>query len=450
LHLDFVQGNDVSHDQVSIEASPLRLSVVRATDAERVTAAHLEACVAPLDAAQDRLLALQREGVAGFLSLDWLAWGAADARAAAERLAHLGDTMLLLGIGGSALGARALRAAVGEQGAPGRQLRVLDTVDPGAVQSCLSSLDPHKVVIAAVSKSGSTLETVALLRVCIAWLQDSVGDAWSERVVVVTDAEHGALRRLANDRGLLSLPVPRDVGGRFSVLTAVGLLPAAFLGLDVDALCAAAEAQKSAVLQRDLARNPAWQMAALHHCWREHLGGSVLLSYSDALLDFGLWFRQLMAESLGKVDDAGQRLGWRTSVARGPADQHSQLQLWRDGPRDELFTVLFVEESAAEPALPALTGPEGELGASLEGRSLADLLTASRQGLCASLVSSGVPVIELSVRRLDESALGALFVLFETTVALLGLMRGINPFDQPAVEDAKVRTKGLLAEQDPT
>lgn len=440
----------MSHDQFSTDASPLCLSVASATDAERVTPEHLEACIAPLEAAQGRLADLEREGSAGFLSLDWLGWGAADARAAGARLAQLGDTMLLLGIGGSALGARALRTALGDRGTPGRALRVLDTLDPAAVQSCLASLDPHSVVIAAVSKSGSTLETVALLRVCIAWLQESLGDAWIKRVVVVTDAEHGALRRLANDRGLLSLPVPRDVGGRFSVLTAVGLLPAAFLGLDIDALCAGAEAQKSEVLLRDLDRNPAWQMAALHHCWREHLGGSVLLSYSDALLDFGSWVRQLMAESLGKVGAAGERRGWRPTVARGPADQHSQLQLWRDGPRDELFTVLFVNESAADPKLPALTGPEAELGASLAGRSLADLLTASRQGLCASLVSSGAPVIELSVRRLDESALGALFVLFETTVALLGLMRGINPFDQPAVEDAKIHTAALLAEQDPT
>jgi len=438
----------VSEEIPSDEARLPRLSVAHATDSTRVRSADLEACVPLLEAAQNRLNALQYDGHAGFLSLNWRGWQVGECVQVAEHLAGLADTMLLLGIGGSALGGRAIRAALGAGAAAGRRLEVLDTVDPAAVHRCLEGLDPSRVVVAAVSKSGSTLETVALLQICIGWLQDALGEDWATRVVVVTDAERGALRKLAEEKGLKSLPVPPDVGGRYSVLTAVGLLPAAFLGVDVDALCAGADAQKAEVLRQDLGRNPAWQMAAVHHCWRRHLSNTVLLSYSDDLLGLAFWVRQLVAESLAKIGTAGERSGWTPCVARGPADQHSQLQLWRDGPLNELFTVLYVEEFEVDPPLPAFAGSEGLQGAWLEGNSLGDLLDASRRGMTASLLESGAPVMELSLQRLDAASLGALFVLFETTVALLGLMEQINPFDQPAVEDAKAYTARLLGGSD--
>jgi len=424
------------------------VSVAHSTDPARVRRADLEACAPLLKAAQNRLDALECDGHAGFLSLDWEGWRAGECVEVAGQLARLADTMLLLGIGGSALGGRAIRAALGAGAAVGRRLEILDTVDPAVVHRCLEGLDPSRVVVVAVSKSGSTLETLALLHICIRWLQDALGESWATRVVVVTDAERGGLRKLAEEQGLKSLPIPRDVGGRYSVLTAVGLLPAAFLGVDVDALRAGADAQKTEVLRQDLGTNPAWQMAAVHHCWRGHLSNTVLLSYSDDLLDFGLWVRQLVAESLAKIGAAGERSGWNPDVARGPADQHSQLQLWRDGPCDELFTVLYVEEFEADRPLPAFAGSEALQGDWLQGSSLGELLDASRRGMTASLLESGAPVMELRLQRLDAATLGALFVLFETTVALIGLMQDINPFDQPAVEDAKAYSAGLLGHSD--
>jgi len=438
----------VSEHLHSQQASPLRLNIESAKDAERVTAAHLEACGPALEVAQGRLASLQRAGNAGFLSLDWQGWQATESRKVAQRLAGLGDTMLLLGIGGSALGGRAIHDALAAEATAGRRLEVLDTLDPATVQRCLSGLDPQRVVVAAVSRSGSTLETLALLRICMGWLQDSLGDAWSERLVLVTATDSGPLRQLARERDIACLPVPTDVGGRFSVLTAVGLLPAAFLGLDVDSLCAGAEAQKQLVLQPDLATNPAWQLAAVHHCWREHLSNSVLLSYSDALLGFGSWLRQLVAESLGKVGSDGQWRGWSPSIARGPADQHSQLQLWRDGSCNELFTILHVEQQQSDLAVPSLAGPEDEPGRWLQGKSLHELVTGARLGTTAALRESGAPIVDLAVKRLDAAALGALFVLFETTVVLLGLVQGVDPFDQPAVEAAKGYTAGLLGHSD--
>jgi glucose-6-phosphate isomerase len=226
------------------------------------------------------------------------------------------------------------------------------------------------------------------------------------------------------------------------------MLPAAFLGLDVDALFAGAVAQRARLDERSLERNPAWQIAAVHHCWREHLSNSVWLSYCDQLLDLGLWFRQLLAESLGKVDARGRRRGWTPIVARGPADQHSQLQLWRDGPRNELFTIVHVDPGSETPIIPGLSGPEDLPGLWLKGHSFAELCRAARSGTTASLIDSGAPVLEISLHCLDEAAMGALFVVLESSVALMGLMDGIDPFDQPAVEDAKRFAAGLLGRED--
>jgi glucose-6-phosphate isomerase len=382
------------------------------------------------------------------MELDWSGWQIPECKTVAAELSSRGHTMLLLGVGGSALGAQAIRAALPGPVHGGQKLEILDTIDPVRVQRCLAGLDPTETVVVAVSKSGSTLETLALLRLCIQWLSDATGDSWTQRVAVVTDPDSGPLRTLAQERGLLSLPVPGNVGGRFSVLTAVGMLPAAFLGLDVDALCAGALAQRARVEEPSLERNPAWQIAAVHHCWREHLSNSVWLTYSDQLLDLGLWFRQLLAESLGKVGGQGRRRGWTPIVARGPADQHSQLQLWRDGPRSELFTIVHVDSGQETPVIPDLSGPEASPGHWLQGHTFADLSDAAREGTTASLIDSGAPVLEVSVPCLDEAAMGALFVVLESSVVLMGLMDGVDPFDQPAVEDAKRFAAGLLGRED--
>ena len=426
----------------------LRLSLARAVDGVRVRREDLENCEGRLREATESLAALQESGRVGFMELDWSGWQIPECKRVAAELAGRGRTMLLLGVGGSALGARALRAALPGPVHGGPRLEILDTIDPARVERCLAGLDPTQTVVVAMSKSGSTLETLALLRLCIQWLSGAGGDSWTKRVAVVTDPEAGPLRALAQERGLLSLPVPENVGGRFSVLTAVGMLPAAFLGLDVDALWAGALAQRRGLEDCSLERNPAWQIAAVHHLWREHLSNSVWLSYSDQLLDLGFWFRQLLAESLGKVNGQGRRRGWTPIVARGPADQHSQLQLWRDGPRSELFTIVHVDSGHEGPVIPGLGGAEESAGQWLKGHTFAELSGACREGTTASLIDSGAPVLEVSIERLDEATMGALFVLLETSVALMGLMDGVDPFDQPAVEDAKRFTAGLLGRDD--
>ena len=399
------------------------------------------AALAEADAA---LQALQEAGSAGFLTLDRAAWGIERAVAIAARLREISDVLLVLGIGGSALGAMALDAALGPMADDPHRLLVLDTVDPFAVRAALGRLDPARVAVAVISKSGGTVETAALFRVVLPWLRDATGDGWRARMVVVTDREHGALRPLADAHGLDALPVPDDVGGRFSVLTAVGVLPAAYRGLDVDGLFRGAEQMVERVRVPDVTTNPAWAFAAVHDAWWGAAGASILLTYSERLGLLGDWYCQLWGESLGKPLPDGGAFGWAPGAARGPADQHSQLQLWQQGPADRLITAVRVEDHGADLMVPALAGPEDAVAAYLAGTTLSDLLDAERTGTMAALVEAGRPVLELTLARIDAEVLGGLVILFETATALAGLLRGVDPFDQPGVETGKRFAYGLL------
>lgn len=409
-----------------------------------VTRADVLARAGALEDAAATLSRLEAEGSVGFLTVDRAGWGLDRAVQIADRLRGLTDTLLVLGIGGSALGAMALDAALGPMCADPHRILVLDTVDPFTVTQTLAALDPARTAVAVISKSGGTVETAALFRAVLPWLRAGAGADWAERLVVVTDREHGALRPLAEAYGLDALPVPDDVGGRFSALTAVGILPAAYRGLDVMGLLAGAEAMAARVRVPGVVDNPAWAFAAVHDAWWGPARSSILLTYSERLNLLGLWYMQLWGESLGKPLPGGGAFGWTPSAARGPADQHSQLQLWQQGPADRLMIVVRVEDHGADLTLAALAEPEDAVAAYLAGTSLSELMEAERRGTTAALVEAGRPVLELSLPRVDAAVVGGLLILFETATALTGLMRGIDPFDQPGVEAGKQFAYGLL------
>ena len=236
----------------------------------------------------------------------------------AEGLGQAHDHVLVLGIGGSALGTKALltalrRPAWNEWDDEGRdffpRLTVLENVDPSSVNSALARIDPRRVLVNVVSKSGGTAETMAQYLVVRAWLEDALGAAAYRHLVFTTDPERGALRELAGREGIATLSVPPDVGGRFSVLSPVGLLPAALVGIDIDGLLTGARQALQRAENEDLLRNPAALYAALHWAADTDLGARVhvLMPYTDRLRDFAEWYRQLWAESLGKRVDRGER-----------------------------------------------------------------------------------------------------------------------------------------------
>lgn len=375
----------------------------------------------------------------------------------AEGLGQAYDHVLVLGIGGSALGARALLSALRRPGwnewdDEGREffprLTILDNVDPTTVLAALQRIDPRRVLVNVISKSGGTAETLAQYLVVRHWLEQALGAAASRHFVFTTDPQKGALRELAGRDSIATLDVPPEVGGRFSVLSPVGLLPAALVGIDVAGLVAGARRAVDRAGEDDLLRNPAALYAALHWAADTAAGARihVMMPYSDRLRDVAEWFRQLWAESLGKrMDRAGNvvHTGPTPVAAVGATDQHSQVQLLMEGPFDKAITFLTVEDAGADVPIPGRDGLPTEL-AYLAGKTLGALLRAEYQATSAALARMGRMNCTLSLPDLAPATLGELLMFFQIATGYAGAWYGVNPFDQPGVELGKQLTFGAM------
>ncbi|MCM0018835.1 MAG: glucose-6-phosphate isomerase [Tagaea sp.] len=357
-------------------------------------------------------------------------------RKTAEALSRF-PTVVLLGTGGSSLGARTLAALADGgtgMGAPGRpRLIVAENVDPYGFERLAAAIDWKNAGLLIVSKSGGTGETLAQAHALLGRLPKPAEQAWA-----LTEPTDNPLARLAKRHGIPCLDHPTTLGGRFSVLSAVGLVPAAILGLDIEALRAGAKIARDHGLADPLSSAPAWGAALAAALNARGIRTSVLCPYVDALAAFGQWYVQLWAESLGKGGH-----GTTPMKALGTVDQHSQLQLWLDGPADKLVTILARETkgvghryAAADLADPALDW--------LEGRTMGDLLDVSWRATAETLARRGRPVRLLTLPTLDERTLGALFMHFELETVIAASLFDVEPFDQPAVEDGKRLARSYL------
>ena len=368
--------------------------------------------------------------------------------------------VVVLGIGGSALGPIALRTALrpphwnllhdaAREGNP--RLHVLDNVDPANISALLTRLDLRRSLFVVTSKSGGTAETMAQYLVVRARLAAAVGDAAArERLVFVTDPEKGALRAIARAEGIAALEIPANVGGRFSVLSPVGILPAALMGIDTTALLRGAADLRTRCASGQLDRNIAGTFAALQHLADTTHGRhvQVLMPYSDALRDMAAWFVQLWAESLGKHRTAGDAGGGPTPLAAlGATDQHSQVQLFMEGPPDKTVTFIGVEQSDGDVEIPALHADVPEL-AYLGGRRLGELLDIERRATAGALARRGRPNMTLTMETVNAFAVGELLMLFELATAYAGALYDVNAFDQPGVELGKQFTYAMLGRAD--
>ncbi|HEU4629482.1 MAG TPA: glucose-6-phosphate isomerase [Gemmatimonadaceae bacterium] len=405
-------------------------------------------------------VAAQRAGgVLGFLDLPGdVALHDAVRRFAARAEGRYAD-VVVLGIGGSALGPIALRTALcapGWNALPdaargGRpRLHVLDNVDPRTIGALLQQLELRRTLFVVTSKSGGTAETMAQFLVVAGRLHEA-GLAPRDHLVFVTDPEKGALRALARQEGIPALDIPPNVGGRFSVLTPVGLLPAALLGLDTAALLAGAGDMRDRCAGDDLAGNPAGAYAVLQWLADEELGKGihVFMPYSDALRDMAAWFVQLWAESLGKVGGEGEGVGPTPIAALGATDQHSQVQLFMEGPANKTVTLVAVAEPAHDVEIPRLHGDVKEL-AYLGGHSLFELLDVERRATAGALARRGRPNLTLTLDRVDAWHLGALFMFLEIATIHAGALYGVDPLNQPGVELGKQFTYAMLGRGDAT
>jgi glucose-6-phosphate isomerase len=362
-----------------------------------------------------------------------------------QRLGSLADTLLVDGIGGSALGALALQTALRPKG---RRLVILDNVDPESVKARLASLDPKRTAVNAITKSGSTAETMANLLVLLDWMERRFGPSHVERWSATTDPAKGDLLVLARRLGIPTLAVPPNVGGRFSVLTAVGLVPAAFLGIDVGELMAGARAMRAHCWSARPEANVGVLGAVLLYLMatKRRRSIQVLMPYADALVHLADWYRQLWAESLGKrVDRRGRMVetGQTPVTALGATDQHSQVQLYMEGPHDKVVTFLEVRAFREAVKIPRRHGDLASLGY-LGGRTLAELLAAEKRGTEIALTAAGRPNFTYLVPRISAHTLGQLIYLFEFQTALSGELYGIDAFDQPGVEAGKVAAYALM------
>jgi glucose-6-phosphate isomerase len=316
------------------------------------------------------------------------------------------------------------------------------------VDAALRRIDPRRVLVNVISKSGGTAETMAQYLVVRQWLEDALGGAASRHVVFTTDPTRGALRELATREGVATLEVPPDVGGRFSVLSPVGLLPAALVGIDVNGLLSGARQAIQAAEADELARNPAALYAALHWAADTDLDAriDVLMPYTDRLREFAEWYRQLWAESLGKRASRGGEVVHRgpTPVgAVGATDQHSQVQLFMEGPYDKVITFVVVDELGADLRIPPRPDLPPDL-AYLPGHSLGGLLRAEYEATSAALAQMGRMSCTLRLPDLSPAAMGEAIMFLQVATGYAGVWYGVDPFDQPGVELGKKLTFGAM------
>ena len=389
-------------------------------------------------------------GEIGFFDLPWAAETARCVQEVADSFGQIFENVVVLGIGGSGLGAITLRDALlgplwNERSVEQRdyfpRLYVLDNPDPATVGPFLERLDLRRTLFNVVSKSGSTAETMALYLVIRDRLARLVEpDQLRGHFLFTTDPARGALRRIAEAEGIPTLAVPANVGGRYSVLSPVGLWPAAVTGIDIDALLAGAGAMVDRCRTDVLVANPAGLFATLLHAadTENRQPIHVLMPYSDRLRSLALWFQQLWAESLGKGLTGPTPLS-----AVGATDQHAQVQLFMEGPLDKVVAFVAVRDPGDPVAIPPLHGEIPELGY-LGGHTLGELLDAERRATAEALRQGGRPSLTIELQRVDAHALGALFMMLQIATVYAGALYGVDPLDQPGVELGKRLTYGLL------
>ena len=405
-------------------------------------AATLDAAVAQTAPTLDWLRAWRRDGGLPLLALPGASEDLLALVPLAARYREEFDDVIVLGTGGSSLGGRCLYALcdAGWGPPPGTpRLHFMDNVDPHGFDALFARLDPMRTGVLAISKSGGTAETLIQTLCCLVWLQAG-GATPAGRLTAIAAPADNPLRRLAARHGIQILDHDPALGGRYAVLSLVGMLPALIAGLDAGAVRAGAAEVLDAALgaARPCDSAPALG-AALSVALARTRGATatVLMPYADRLAPFALWFRQLWAESLGKGGH-----GTTPINATGTVDQHSQLQLYLDGPADKMFTIIMGPGGGA--ALTAGLGGDDPDLAYLAGRSMGDLLQASQRGTADALAAAGRPVRVIAVDAVNERVLGALMMHFMLETIIAAALFGVDPFDQPAVEDGKRRVRRYL------
>jgi len=359
------------------------------------------------------------------------------------------DDIVLLGIGGSALGAITLQQSLKhlfENELPIKKrkfprLHVLDNIDPDLISGIEDIIDYRRTLFIVASKSGKTPETISQYFYFRKKCEEKNLNS-KKHFVFITEPEKGLLGKLSIEEKIQTFYIPENVGGRFSVLTAVGLLPAALIGIDINALIDGAKKMRALCFSKIFEKNIAYKIAATQYLlYKKGIKITVLFPYSQRLVKFTDWYKQLLAESIGK-----ENIGITPSNALGVTDQHSQNQLYNDGPNDKFFIFIKVNNLGETLKIPNLY-PKDEESNYLKNITFNKLMHTEQEGTIQALKHNKRPNIVLNIDKVDEQNLGALFMLFECATAYLGEFFGINAYNQPGVELSKIITRKLLIKE---
>lgn len=338
------------------------------------------------------------------------------------------ENLVVIGIGGSSLGNRALHNSLNHPFSNKPRIFVLENVDPSTINGLLDVIDFKKTIFNVITKSGTTAETMANFMVLRKFVDKN-------QIIVTTDPIDGELRRIAKEEGYKTLDIPPEVGGRFSVFSSVGLLSAAVSGINIGELLSGARFMDEISKNKDIWKNPACMSAVLQYIfYKKGRNISVFMPYSDRLRDLAEWYCQLWAESIGKCENIGS-----TPVRTlGVIDQHSQLQLYMEGPHDKVITFVRVEKLGDPIEIPR------DFGSYLGGHSINELISVEQKATESALTKNSRPNCTIILGNISPFTIGALMYMLELQTAFIGELFGINAFDQPGVEEGKNITSALL------
>ena len=366
------------------------------------------------------------------------------------------ENILVLGIGGSALGGLAVTEALlkpywnflsSEQRNNLPRIFFLDNVDPASINGIIEILDLKKTLVNVITKSGDTTETMAQFMVLKDLMEKELGDDYRKNIIATTDKKMGILRQLADQEGYKIFYVPDDISSRFSVFSSVGLVPFALVGLDIDKIINGIKDIDLELKNTDIRQNIAAQFALIHYLMDTKKGKNitVLMPYSSKLKYIPDWYVQLIAESLGKgYNKSGELIhtGLTPVKAVGATDQHTKLQLFNEGPNDKIITFIRIGEYDSRVDIPKIfeyTGV-GYLG----GKTINDLINAEADSTLVSLIDHQRPTLTLTIDKIDEYHIAQLLYMLEVQTAIAGELYNINTFDQPGVEDVKNYVYALM------
>ncbi len=356
-----------------------------------------------------------------------------------SRLSPDVENIVVVGIGGSSLGAKAIYEFLKPVKSLSRKLHFLESTDPLNIMEILSGLDLNRAHFLVISKSGTTVETIAIFKYLYAQINNP------NAYTFITDQD-SPLDRFAQEIGAGYFHLPPNIGGRFSVLSVVGLLPLVLCGIDIQALLNGAKSIKESFFNDGYIQSSLLNKAIFYAKYHTTYNINCLFAYSETLRYFSEWYVQLWGESLGKKQrHSAFHVGVTPIGLIGPKDQHSFLQLIMEGTRDKSITFIKIEDFQNELSIPSLSLPHLEGLDILNGVTFHDLITMQSDSVIQALMDQGdIPIDEIIIDRVDESSMGELIYYYELLTSLVGELIDVNTYDQPGVEAGKIILKNKL------